>query len=29
MEISWIDGVRNEEALHYFKEERNILHMIK
>jgi hypothetical protein len=27
--ISWTDRVRNEEALHRVKEERNILHAIK
>jgi hypothetical protein len=27
--ISWTDRVRNEEVLHRFKEERNILHTIK
>jgi hypothetical protein len=29
MEISWTDRVRNEEALHRVKEERNVLHTIK
>jgi hypothetical protein len=28
MEISWTDHVRNEEALHKVKEQRNILHDI-
>jgi hypothetical protein len=27
--ISWTDRVRNEEALHRVKEERNILHTVK
>jgi hypothetical protein len=27
--ISWTDRVRNEEVLHWVKEERNILHTIK
>jgi hypothetical protein len=27
--ISWTDHVRNEEFLHRFKEERNILHTVK
>jgi hypothetical protein len=27
--ISWTDCVRNEEVLHRFKEDRNILHTIK
>jgi hypothetical protein len=27
--ISWTDRVRNEEALHRVKEDRNILHTIK
>jgi hypothetical protein len=29
MEISWTDRVRNEEASHRVKEERNILHTVK
>jgi hypothetical protein len=29
MEISWIEGVRNEEILHGIREERNILHTVK
>ena len=27
--ISWTDGVKSEEVLHSFKEERNILHTVK
>jgi hypothetical protein len=27
--ISWTDRVRNEEALHRVKEERNIIHTVK
>ena len=27
--ISWADRVKNEEALHRIKEERNILHTLK
>jgi len=27
--IIWTDGVRNEEVLHWIKEERNILHTVK
>jgi hypothetical protein len=29
MEVSWTNGVRNEEVLHRVKEERNILRTIK